>query len=121
MTKRLSKGTAHPLGDENHIGCAEWLLFSLSGLVGEIAMPKLLSVFGLALVLALAPTATHAAPQGYLKTEGAKQGGSKGTGIQPEDKLGNTQIQTLMSNKKPKKQPSSGGAAKTTSSGGSKH
>ena len=69
-----------PLGDENYIGCAEWLLFSPSGLVGEIAMPKLLSVFGLALVLALAPAAAHAAQQGYLKLEGQKQGGSKGEG-----------------------------------------
>jgi hypothetical protein len=43
-------------------------------------MPKLLSVFGLALVLALAPAAAHAAQQGYLKTEGAKQGRSKGSG-----------------------------------------
>ena len=33
-------------------------------------MPKLLSVFGLALMLALAPAAAHAAHQGYIKTEG---------------------------------------------------
>lgn len=43
-------------------------------------MPKPLSAFGLALVLALAPAAAHAAFQGHITVKGQKQGRYKGEG-----------------------------------------
>jgi hypothetical protein len=43
-------------------------------------MPKLLNVFGLALMLALAPAAAHAAFQGKITVKGVKQGRYKGEG-----------------------------------------